>query len=624
MKKIISIILALSVLMSFSVFLSGCDDENVTAKPAKKPTTSSAADKNDNNTSSDNTSSDDSTDSSNSSSVIIPNQTTNNEINTSSGSKYDNVPKVKLFSDGEPNFVFIRPEKASDAVVALARYAYKAIEGTHGVTTANKNDSNAVDSSVIEISIGETNRPRARALTNELKAANGNYGMDYSIVYDNGIVYIVGGTDTAIENGVNAFLSYFCADMNGEVPITFDYRYHINEQNAFKINGTSNLSAYKLIVPKYNLSYLIGREVNTLSDELLYNTGSIVPRTADRSGNYDYEIIVGSTNRPDTPMPSNTDEYIIRAVGNKIYVIGGDDQGTAFAVKQLIKWVKAGQQLPAGLDYMGSVEYDRTEADYSLTFSDEFDSLDRTLWNISVGGYSQSSDNLIAPRKKYFTDNKNNVNVADGNLVLKASYDDQYYYGVEMRTDTSLWFKYGIVETSCKINSSKGLCPAFWLLAGSTYDANGEFDLFEAFGDDLVKNNTIKCTTLSHAPSGSKFGQGSMVTYSGAYVPNNSYYALPADEKWDDEYHTIGCEWTPTSFKYVIDGDVFIDIDTTQSERDFYTYNGLTQLILTMYAGNDVNSPHTGLPDETTNWADNNFTLDYVRIYQDTNGVLEN
>lgn len=621
MKKIISIILAISVLMSFGIFLSGCDEEETPAA-VKKPSTSQS-DK-DNNSSGDNTSSEDDNSSDNSGSeVIVPNQNTNNEINTSSGSKYDNVAKVKLFKDGEANFVFIRSETANNSVVALARYAYKAIEGTHDVVAANKNDSTPVDTSVIEISIGETNRPRAAALTKEIKSAHGNYGMDYAIVYDNGIIYIVGGSDTALENGVKAFLSYFCADMNGEVPVTFDYRYHINEQNAFKINGKTDLSAYKLIVPKYNLSYLIGREVNTLRDEILYNTGSITPRTADRSGVYTYEIIIGETNRPDTPMPSNTDEYIIKAVGNKIYVIGGDDQGTAFAVKQFIKWVKEGQNLPANLDYLGSVEYDRTEDDYSLAYSDEFDSLDRTTWNISVGGYSQGSDNMIAPRTKYFTDSSDNVYIDNGNLVLKGSYDDEHYYGVEMRTNNSLWFKYGIVETSCKINSSKGLCPAFWLLAGSTNEANAEYDLFEAFGDYLVKNNAIKVTTISHTPAGSKFGQGSLVTYSGAIRAEDSYYTLPEGDTWYSDYHTIGCEWTPTSFKYVIDGDVFVDIDTTQSERDYYTYNGLVQIILTMYAGNDVCSPNTGYPDETTNWADNNFTLDYVRIYQDTNGVLQ-
>ena len=39
------------------------------------------------------------------------------------------------------------------------------------------------------------------------------------------------------------------------------------------------------------------------------------------------------------------------------------------------------------------------------------------------------------------------------------------------------------------------------------------------------------------------------------------------------------------------------------------------QVILTLYAGPDVAS-QAGMPDETTDWENNGFNVDYVRLYQ--------
>ena len=56
----------------------------------------------------------------------------------------------------------------------------------------------------------------------------------------------------------------------------------------------------------------------------------------------------------------------------------------------------------------------------------------------------------------------------------------------------------------------------------------------------------------------------------------------------------------------------------------FFGNRGLMQVILTMYSGNDVCTPFTGVPDSTTDWKGNNFTIDHIRLYQDGKGVLQN
>lgn len=633
MKKIISIILAISVLMSFSVFLSGCGDKGtsskqITSSSNKETSSEDSVSSTVSETESQENSSSNAENLSSNISTIDSNSSIKNEIDSSSGTKYDNVPKINLFKDGEANFKVVRSETANTDVISTAKYICRAISDTHGATVEHKNDSVANDNTMLEISLGVTNRPRAAKLTEELKKANGNYGMDYSIVFDNNIIYIVGGSDVALLNGAKAFLAYFCSTTKGSIPNNFDYRYHLKDSAVFTINKKIDLSAYKLVVPQYNLSYLIGREVNTLSNEILLNNGSFVLRTNDNTVETEYEIVIGNTKRANTPIPDSTDDYMIKTQGNKIFIVGGSDGATALAVKQFISWVKDRKKLPAVIDYTGSYDSDiqnATEEDYKLVWYDEFDatSLDKSIWSPAKGLYSTPTNGNIAPRKKMFTESAENVKLENGKLVMRGSYDDDYYYGAELRTFNSMWFKYGIIEISCKMNFSKGICPAFWLLGNQNNKIAGEFDLFEGLGEYAKNLNAIKCTTITHPTAETGYQSGTM--YNGAINHySESFYSLGKDTTWDDDYHTIGCEWTPTSLKYVIDGDVFLDIPTDVSELSYYTHNGLMQVILTMYSGNDVCTPFTGVPDSTTDWEGNNFTIDHIRLYQDGKGILQN
>ena len=633
MKKIISIILAISVLMSFSVFLSGCGDKGTSSKQntssSNKVTSSEdSVSSTVSETESQENSSSNAENLSSNISTIDSNSSIKNEIDSSSGTKYDNVPKINLFKDGEANFKVVRSETANTDVISTAKYICRAISDTHGATVEHKNDSVANDNTMLEISLGVTNRPRAAKLTEELKKANGNYGMDYSIVFDNNIIYIVGGSDVALLNGAKAFLAYFCSTTKGSIPNNFDYRYHLKDSAVFTINKKIDLSAYKLVVPQYNLSYLIGREVNTLSDEILLNNGSFVLRTNDNTAETEYEIVIGNTKRANTPIPDSTDDYMIKTQGNKIFIVGGSDGATALSVKQFISWVKDRKKLPAVIDYTGSYDTDignATEEDYKLVWNDEFDatSLDKSIWSPAKGLYSTPTNGNIAPRKKMFTESAENVKLENGKLVMRGSYDDDYYYGAELRTFNSMWFKYGIIEISCKMNFSKGICPAFWLLGNQNNKIAGEFDLFEGLGEYAKNLNAIKCTTITHPTAETGYQSGTMYNEAINHY-SESFYSLGKDTTWDDDYHTIGCEWTPTSLKYVIDGDVFLDIPTDVSELSYYTHNGLMQVILTMYSGNDVCTPFTGVPDSTTDWEGNNFTIDHIRLYQDGKGILQN
>ena len=132
MKKIISIILAISVLMSFSVFLSGCGDKGTSSKQntssSNKVTSSEdSVSSTVSETESQENSSSNAENLSSNISTIDSNSSIKNEIDSSSGTKYDNVPKINLFKDGEANFKVVRSETANTDVISTAKYICRAI-----------------------------------------------------------------------------------------------------------------------------------------------------------------------------------------------------------------------------------------------------------------------------------------------------------------------------------------------------------------------------------------------------------------------------------------------------------------------------------------------------------------
>ena len=608
MKKIISLILVLSLLLSVGLCMSACDE-------GKKPVENINSNINSNNDSSDNTSSDDD--------KINEDPDSNDKIDDQIGDQYNEVVKIKLFNGNNANFRIVRAANSTKEEIAVAEYACKAIKATHGIDVAYKTDDVTLDAKRLEVNIGLTNRPMSVQYTEDIKNANANNYMDYSIIKKDNVIYISALNAVSLKSAVKAFLSYFCHDTNGEIAENFSYKYHIDEK--FAIAGNSDLSNYKIIVPKYNFSYYISREIESLTEQIMFATGSKVEKADDSTDVGEYEIVIGNTNRADVPNITNSDEYLIKLIGNKIYLNGGSDFATASAVKTFINWVKKSSRLPKDLEYSGSYEYDIKEAaasEYKLAWSDEFDKSDADVWKVSNGLYETDTNDVIGPRSKYFSNSEENLKYEEGNLVLKATYDDDYYYGAQL-FNKRISLKYGIIEVSTKLDFSKGIVPALQLFGRNTNDVYGQLNCFEGIADESKALNAVKGTSISYVAerSAEKFGETS-IWYDGS-IENHlteTLYNLSDENGWSDSYHTIGMEWTPTTIKWFVDGNVYLEIDTTKDERSFYTFNGPMTLMLSLYAGKDFYS--YGVPDSTTDWENNFFALDYIRLYQNNDGIL--
>ena len=271
-------------------------------------------------------------------------------------------------------------------------------------------------------------------------------------------------------------------------------------------------------------------------------------------------------------------------------------------------------------------------AAYQLVWSDEFNgtSLNTDVWNYELGVGTNCDGNGNWERQEYVND-ANNIYVSDGNLVIKATYDNHTYvngtcsYGAywksaRINTKNKVKVRYGKIEARIKLPAmSTGVFPAFWML-GSNYDgANmngesnvgwprcGEIDIMEQMGSNYSQGGKITPTTLHWYANGNADYGGSLNVY-------GRFGTMPADA-----YFIYGVEWTPNNIVgYVCDGDG--NNYTVVPNRDGGTGYGCPDamkrdffLLLNLaMGGTAVNE----FPDQYSA-ATPTMYVDWVRIYQD-------
>ena len=135
----------------------------------------------------------------------------------------------------------------------------------------------------------------------------------------------------------------------------------------------SNLSKYVIVYPRYNMSYLVTKELQKFCKAAEKVTGKEMKMFADNQKERTYEIVVDMAVREGADAPSDYDTYFISPVGKKLFVRGGRPYSTVAAVKKLIKLLKSGKPITETIK--GSYEKDQKGYgnDYRLTWGDDFD-----------------------------------------------------------------------------------------------------------------------------------------------------------------------------------------------------------------------------------------------------------
>lgn len=303
---------------------------------------------------------------------------------------------IALFSGDEANFIIVRSADADSETTKIAGNLRQTIADSLGVTVNYKPDTIQHTDGQLEINVGITNRPDSQAVYDEVANETETNGLDYIIKQTGDYIYIIGMSTQALQNGVDYFAKEFLSTVKSSMDGNYRYVYaHSgNTEHPFTINGNADISKYKIVTPKYNMSYLVGREVEILNNSLMETNGLRLQEATDWEEETGYEILIDDTKRSEEFKPLDSDQYRIKVNQNKVYIIGGSDEATAVAVKEFQKMVLSGEGIDEKTDIIGS--YAETvkayENYYSLTFQDEFDTIDTSVWTY-VNGITNNGNN---------------------------------------------------------------------------------------------------------------------------------------------------------------------------------------------------------------------------------------
>lgn len=280
-------------------------------------------------------------------------------------------------------------------------------------------------------------------------------------------------------------------------------------------------------------------------------------------------------------------------------------KGVFMRMKKIIAFIVAFAVALGGVDYTG-IANKQVEAavEWKLTWSDEFNgtSLNTNTWNYEIGNGDWGWGN---GEKQYYTNRKENVEVSDGTLKIKAlkeAYGGQSYTSGRITTAGKKEFKYGKIEARIKLPSFSGSWPAFWTLGANHKTVGwpkcGEIDIMEAINDENNTHGAIHWNVESTDYT----GQGDNSLSSEGKLPEGYNRT---------EWHTYGIEWTENLIRWYVDDKVFFSQSILASHMSEFRMD--QYIILNLAIGGTwpgYNIDDSAFPNSSV------MEVDYVRVYQ--------
>lgn len=243
---------------------------------------------------------------------------------------------------------------------------------------------------------------------------------------------------------------------------------------------------------------------------------------------------------------------------------------------------------------------------WNLLWADEFngDTLDESIWNKELRDPGWTNNEL-----QEYTDSDENIFVKDGHLTLKAIKTEKdgetYYTSGKVQTQNKKDFMYGKVCIRAKVPEGKGLWPAGWMMpTDESYYGQwpkcGEIDVMEVLGDD---------TSTAYGT----------IHYGEPHNQQQNTFKLTDGETFANTWHIFSVEWDPGEFRYYIDNQLYLTVNDWftavegEEEKPFpapFNQNFFVQLNLA------VGGDWPGDPDDSTDFDNAEYMIDYVRVYQ--------
>lgn len=243
---------------------------------------------------------------------------------------------------------------------------------------------------------------------------------------------------------------------------------------------------------------------------------------------------------------------------------------------------------------------------YNLVWSDEFNG---TEMDFDTWSYDPHEPGWTNHELQEYTTSTANVYVSDGNLHLRAikTEDDKgkpYYTSGKVKSQDKQDFMYGKVEVRAKVPRGQGLWPAIWMMPTDEmkygqWPKCGEIDIMEV----LCSDTTIAYGTVHYgAPHAEQ--QGTVVKTTNDYA---------------DDYHVYSVEWEPGEIRWYIDDEEYLVVNdwfTAEEGQDDKPYPAPFDQDFYVQLNLAVGGDWPGNPDDTTDFENAVFDIDYVRVYQ--------
>lgn len=238
---------------------------------------------------------------------------------------------------------------------------------------------------------------------------------------------------------------------------------------------------------------------------------------------------------------------------------------------------------------------------YILKFEDDFASerLDRSVWNAE-----KHPSGWVNEEWQEYIDSDKVLYQRDSQLVIRPIRDGERYYSGRISTEGKRSFTYGIFEVRFKTPKGKGFLPAFWLMAENEKNYGGwprcgEIDIMEVIGD---KSSQIFSTI--------HYGLPHKQTQGGTTLTGKDF---------SEQLHTVSLLWEQNEISWYLDGKRYFAVsdwyatDKDNLPLDFPApFNHDMYLVLNLAVGGEW----VGNPDDSTDFKNEVFEIDYVRVYQ--------
>ena len=235
-------------------------------------------------------------------------------------------------------------------------------------------------------------------------------------------------------------------------------------------------------------------------------------------------------------------------------------------------------------------------------WSDEFDyegAPDPEKWGYDLGGNGWGNGEL-----QYYTDRRENSNVANGILTITAlreDYGSNSYTSARLVTKSKGDWKYGKVEVMARVPSGRGTWSAIWMLPTDWeyggWPESGEIDIMEHVGYDPTRIfGTVHTEAYNHS-TGTQKGSNRIVSTA------------------ETEFHLYSIEWFQDRIEFFIDDIKYFTFTNENKTYEEWPFDKRFHLLLNIAIGGSWG----GAQGVDNTIFPTSMEIDYVRVYQHYN-----